>query len=56
MMMFHGVSTKYLDNYLAWMSSIEQLKLTISQVIKSVVKENYFDRLWEVKDRPIMPV
>lgn len=53
---FHGVSTKYLDNYLAWMSSIEQLKLSISQVIKSVVKEDYFDRWWEVKDRPVMPV
>lgn len=44
---FYGVSTKYLDNYLAWMSSIEQLKLTISQVIKSAINEDY---------RKLMPV
>lgn len=53
---FKGVSTKYLDNYLSWMSSIVQVKMSIGQVMRNCIKEDYYDTWYEVKDRKLMPV
>lgn len=53
---FHGVSTKYLNNYLAWINSICERKLSLVQVIKASIKEDYWKRWFEVKGRKLMPV
>lgn len=53
---FNGVSSKYLDNYLSWLGSIFERKLTLLQVLKAAVKEDYDSSWLNVKDRPLMPV
>ena len=54
---FKGVASKYLDNYLAWLNSIGERKLTLGQVIKSSIKEDCVDIGWQtIKNRPLMPV
>ena len=53
---FNGVSSKYLDNYLSWISSIFERKLTLLQVLKAAVREDYDSSWLNIKDRPLMPV
>lgn len=53
---FKGVATKYLDNYLAWLNSIKEKKLSLSQVIKNAIKEDSFDTWQSIKSKPLMPV
>ena len=53
---FNGVSSKYLDNYLSWLGSIFERKLTLLQILKAAVKEDYDSSWLNVKDRPLMPV
>lgn len=53
---FKGVATKYLDNYLAWLNSIGEMKLCLCQVLKAAIKEDWFGTWQEIKSKPLMPV
>lgn len=53
---FKGVSCKYIENYLAWLNMVNERGLTLLQVLKAAVKEDYDSSWLNIKDRPLMPV